>query len=350
MQRSRRYRRWGGDPHTGTAGLIVALCVALISPALAQRKPPAKPAPIYAPVNEEVELKSVRRGEKARFEFTIRNKGSAPLTIDVVPTCNCTVPSYDRVIQPGKTGKVVAELATLDLSGYVTKTLLITTNDPKRPRAGLYMIATIASMVEVLPTDRVVMRLGDEQNASQELTLRLQPGETAEITGVRSNMRFLQATLKPMDAPPGTGREYRLILTVLPSAPLGRSQARVTLTTTSPVESEIRVAVTCEKGIVATPASLYLGLIGSKLKEPIERQISLVKHGSTFDVRNVTCDDPGVRVSYTTIRRGEHYRVHVRYSGGWSPGWVQRRIFVETDDPRQPRIVIPLTARVSDRP
>lgn len=350
MKRSGDWRR---AVHSCSAAKLVALLVLAVGlghPANAQRKPAPKLVPVYAPVKEEVEIKPVRRGEKARFEFAIRNTGAAPLSIDVKPNCSCTVPTYDRVIQPKQTGKIVAELNTLDLNGYVTKTLLITTNDPKRPKAGLYMITTVVSMAEILPADRVTLRVGDDGTATQELTIRLQPGETAEITSARSNMRFIVPRLEAQETPQGAGRVYRLTLEAQPFTPFGRSQARVTLATTSQVESEIRIAVACEKGIVSMPQSLYLGVVGTKLKEPMERTIALSKHGAPFDVRKVTCDDPAVRVSYSTIRRGEYYRISVRYAGGWSPGWVQRRIVVETDDARQPQIVIPLTARVSDNP
>jgi hypothetical protein len=335
------------------------LALVLVAPAaIAQTrtKPAVRALPVYAPVKDEVEIKQVRRGTKARFEFTIRNTGKAPLQIAVKPNCSCTVPNYDRVIAPGASGKVVAELDTLDLSGYVTKTLLVTTNDPKHPRAGLYMIVTVSSMVTVEPSDRVVMRLPDTGPMVQELTLKMQEGETARITGARSNNRLVQARLEPVEEgqeAKGEGQEartYRLTLTAIAETPPGRHQARITLPTTSPVEPEIRIHVTCEKGIVATPVSLYLGALPVKLKEPIERSIILVRHGGRFAVKAVTCDDPAVRVAYTTVRAGEYYKVSVRYAGGWPTGWVQRRIVVETDDSRQPQIIVPLTARVGDQP
>ncbi len=342
--------------YTSRLAAVAARCGALAllllpTAAPAQRKPTAGPVPIYAPVKDEIELGRVRRGQIARFEWSIRNKGRAPLRIQVKATCNCTVPMYDRVIAPGKTGKVAAELTTLDLSGYTTKTLLITTNDPKRPKAGLYMTLTVVSMVEVLPSDRVVMRVGDGSESKQELTLRLAKGETAEITAARSNLRYIQPKLEPIETGAGSDqRAYRLTLTAAPDMPNGRHHARITLATTSSAEPEVRIFVTCEKGIVTTPERLYLGTLPVGKAGAVERPVQVTSHGRGFGIRSVTCEDPNVRVSYSTIRTGEYYRVTVRYLGGWSAGWVQRQIVIETDDPVQPRIVVPLSARVGAGP
>ncbi len=335
---------------------LIALGWALIAvtagcAASAQRKPQTRPVPVYAPVNEEVELGEVRRGQVARFEWTIRNKGRAPLEIGVKANCNCTVPKYDRVIAPGKTGSVTAELTTLDLSGYTTKTLLITTNDPRRPKAGLYMVLTVVSMVQVLPSERVVMRVGDGEASKHELTLRMARGEEAEITAARSNVRFVQPELEPIENADVTGqRSYRLTLTASPDMPYGRLQARITLATTSSAEPEVRIHVTCEKGIVATPQNLYLGALPTGKAGALERPIQISSHSRKFGIRSVACDDPNVKVSYSTIRTGEYYRVNVRYLGGWPAGWVQRQIVIETDDSAQPRIVVPLTARIESGP
>ena len=336
---------------TGRAVLGALIVLLLPVTVHAQRKPPLRPVPVYAPIKEELELGEVRRGQIARFEWSIRNKGKAPLRISVVPNCNCTVPAYDRVIEPGKTGKVTAELTTLDLSGYTTKTLLITTNDPKRPKAGLYMILNVVSMVEVLPSDRVVMRVGEGTESKQELTLRLARGEEAQITAARSNVRFVLPKLDLVEPGDGTKpRSYRLTLSAAPDMPNGRLKARITLTTTSSVEPEVRIFVTCDKGIVTTPQSLYLGTLPMGKAGALERPIQVSSRSRRFKLESVTCSDPNVRVSYSTIRNGEHYTVTVRYLGGWTAGWIRRQIVIETDDQAQPRIVVPLTARVGTGP
>jgi len=346
--------RMGRMGRMGLMGFMVGALFCLQSSAFSLQSSALrlqKPVAVYAPVKDEVEVKEVRRGQTARFEFTIRNQGTAPLRIEVKPNCNCTVPGYDRVIAPKKLGKVTAELSTLDLSGYTTKTLLVTTNDPKRPKAGLYMITTVVSMVEVTPSERIVMRMTEDGPTAQELTLKLRKGETAEITAARTNMRVISPKLEPIEmADPKYARAYKLTLTALPITPYGRTQARITLATTSEAEPEVRLHVICERGIVAMPSNVHLGVVPPKPPKPIERKVTLSKHGVPFYVRSVTCDDPTVKLSYSTVRAGSNYRISVRWLGGWEPGWVQRRIVVETNDAHQPQVVIPLMARVVPKP
>ena len=49
---------------------------------------------------------------------------------------------------------------------------------------------------------------------------------------------------------------------------------------------------------------------------------------------------------------GEHarlqeYLVHLRYLGGWKAGMNNRTVTIQTDDPKQPKIEVPVQASVS---
>lgn len=311
-------------------------------------KPPAAPTgPRYAPVRQEVDAGKVRRGATARFEFIIRNPGTQTLRLEVKPNCNCTVPTYDREIAPGAQGKVVAELHTIDLSGYTTKTLSVKTNDPKRPSAGLYLIATVVSMAEVIPSESFVFPLRDEGPTVRDVTIRLQKGETAEITGAVSTVPGVKAALEQMPESDGR-RAYRLALTALETMPLGAINARITLKTTSVAEPEIRIKIRCEKGIIATPPSVYLGVIPPKPPEPLARIVMLSRHSGPFRVLRISSSDQNIRAEFVKVQGAGAYRITVRYSSGWQPGWVQQLLTVETDNTRQPRLLIPVLARVTD--
>lgn len=301
-------------------------------------------APRYAPVREEVDLGEIARGKKARFEFRIRNTGKAPLSIELRPNCSCTVPTYDKVIAPGAVGRVVADLTTTGLKGYVTKTLSVKTNDPRRPTAGLYMIATIISVVDIEPSENFVMPLGDVGETVKRLTVRFRKGEAAEILDAVSTLPALNAVLEPLQAIDGR-KAYKLTLTAAPTMPVGAYQARVTLRTSSATEPEIHLNIRCEKGIVATPPSIYLGVIAPKPAKPLVRMVTLKRHVGAVRVLKVTCSDPNLKVA-TRKLTDQSWRLTVTYVSGWTEGWVQRSIVVETDDTRQPRITIPVIARL----
>jgi hypothetical protein len=62
----------------------------------------------------------------------------------------------------------------------------------------------------------------------------------------------------------------------------------------------------------------------------------------------VSSSDPNIRVEWAKLEGAEAYRLKVRYASGWAPGWVQQLLTVETDNARQPRLLIPVMARVTD--
>jgi hypothetical protein len=72
----------------------------------------------------------------------------------------------------------------------------------------------------------------------------------------------------------------------------------------------------------------------------------LTKSDGAFRVEKVESDDPNLKVEQEAVREGAEYRLTLRYGGGWSPGTVRSKITVNTSDPRQPRIEIPVVASV----
>ena len=73
-------------------------------------------------------------GSKVSHEFIFENTGTADLEIiQVVPGCGCSATDFDKIIAPGKKGKVAI---TVDLeSGWggdvIDISTLVETNDPK---------------------------------------------------------------------------------------------------------------------------------------------------------------------------------------------------------------------------
>jgi hypothetical protein len=88
-----------------------------------------------------------RPGEPLTHEFTLRNKGDAPLLIEDIRTgCSCTVAAYDRTIAPGRQGRVrltvdvYREWAGRDL----LRTVWLKTNDPEAAQVSLVVRGRVA--------------------------------------------------------------------------------------------------------------------------------------------------------------------------------------------------------------
>src|ERR1051325_2783523 len=81
------------------------------------------PKPTLVFERTEVDAGDVWRGEKPHFVFPVKKPGDAPLELFAKPNCGCTVASFDKLIQPGGTGKIEADLNTASFRGKITKTI-----------------------------------------------------------------------------------------------------------------------------------------------------------------------------------------------------------------------------------
>ena len=90
------------------------------------------------------DLGVVTKGERLELEFEIANTGDEELELNVRPACGCTVVRFDERIAPGATGTIAAAIDTSRLKkGVISKSILITSNDPEEPTRRLVVRAKI---------------------------------------------------------------------------------------------------------------------------------------------------------------------------------------------------------------
>jgi len=121
---------------------------------------------------------TVPRGEKLEAEFVIKNTGTSDLQLlSVQPGCGCTVADFDKVIKPGKSGKVRAHVDTTNFSGPISKSVTVQTNDPNTPTSQLTIHALVKPFVEAFPGGFV--RFNTIQGDAQTQTIKLYTEEDA---------------------------------------------------------------------------------------------------------------------------------------------------------------------------
>lgn len=87
----------------------------------------------------------VNAGDKVNYTFNFANKGTSTLTIkDIRTSCGCTAAllSEDN-LAPGKEGTLKVELDTKNRSGKMSRTITISSNDPKDPTKVLTIYADV---------------------------------------------------------------------------------------------------------------------------------------------------------------------------------------------------------------
>src|SRR6266566_6965571 len=104
----------------------------------------ADKAPRLTIVEPVKDYGTVSKGEKLTWAFAIKNTGTSDLQIIAArPACGCTVAEFDKVVKPGETGKVTAQVDTTAFSGPIAKTVTLETNDPSSPSSTLTIHAVV---------------------------------------------------------------------------------------------------------------------------------------------------------------------------------------------------------------
>jgi len=99
---------------------------------------------IYFPETQH-DFGKVNEGDMVEYTFSFANKGSSVLTIkDIKTSCGCTAAlvSQDN-INPGQEGTLKVELNTKNRSGKMSRTVTISSNDPKDPSKILTIYADV---------------------------------------------------------------------------------------------------------------------------------------------------------------------------------------------------------------
>jgi len=92
----------------------------------------------------EIDYGQIKQGDEGTRLFKFTNIGNAPLVItNAQGSCGCTVPSYSQApIAPNSSSEISVRYDTNRIGAF-TKTVTLTTNDPKHPTVVLTIRGTV---------------------------------------------------------------------------------------------------------------------------------------------------------------------------------------------------------------
>ncbi len=289
----------------------------------------------------EYDFGEINQGAVVKHTFIIKNEGDAPLEIAARPSCGCVTPYYDKVIEPGKEGKIEAELRSAGFRGAQVKTIQVTSNDPDSPNLTLRLTANIRVAIEVRPSEQIPVVLKSDAPTVQEVEIVSNTDEPLVVQDVRVNVPFATAKAEKIDE-----KRTKVIITINPDAPAGRNTILATARTNSTVQPQVNIALNYEKGIVVTPTTVFFGAINSATPLPIERVVTVSRADKGFQIKKFEVDDPNIEVKHEATEDGKQHRFILRYKGGWQPGSVRKNLIIETDDVQQPTLRVSIMANV----
>jgi len=108
------------------------------------------------------DFQKVQPTEKPQHDFVFTNTGDSVLEIrDVRPACGCTTAGgWDRLVQPGKTGKIPIQFNPVNFSGPVRKGATVVCNDPAQGSIYLQFQATVWRPIDLQPQHLYFLPVG----------------------------------------------------------------------------------------------------------------------------------------------------------------------------------------------
>lgn len=327
-------------------------------PAAAKVETPAAPAtaaPKIVPVEAVKDVGKVAKGEKVKVDFGIRNEGPVELLIsNVHPTCGCTVASFDAKIAPGATGKIHAEIDTVDFSGPIAKTITVLSNDPVNPRVTLTIKARVEPQIYSFPGYARYVYVQNQAPATVKQWLWTDNFPNFKVLAVTSPYKFIHATFRLATAEeqraeaPSTN-QWIVETTIQPDAEVGALRDFLVVQTNHPQQKSLRLAIT---GFVRPLLSVtpFVADFGALDLTAASQNLSLVLVNfgeAAIEIRSVTASVPGVEATVKPIDAGRRWEVKLTLTGKMPKGRIDAQIKIETTSPLQPTLQVPLRGTVS---
>jgi hypothetical protein len=323
---------------------------ALLFPALALGGSAGQP--LMALPETTFDFGDVYHQDKYVHAFVVQNQGGADLEIKAVnPTCGCTTVKFDRVIAPGKTGRIELSIDGAKVHGQFNKFASVESNDSERPHTVIRLVGREIPYVRVEPDGTVFLQGRYGEPVEQDVAISSNEKDLAfKVLGVTSNIDDKITYAIENGSAPG---RYVLKLCKNPKLPALSTYGAVQVRTNStrmPVAT-VQVHVMTRAAISLSPTVLDYGDVAfasaAGEQKPVTGEITVKRADGTFQIREVTVTNPNYRATVDAVTPGQQYRVHVTFTPPVRTQGKQTEageLVIHTDDPREPAMRVRLVA------
>ena len=318
-------------------------------------EPTANPFPVIEFKENSFDVGKTWEGDKASHVFSFKNTGSADLLIKKVKTsCGCTAAVLSsKEIKPGQTGEIKATFNTRRYHGKQSKTIYVSSNDPKHSTVQLKLQTTVKSVGTFKPRNIQFGEVtrGEKISRIIELTPEIEPIKITELIVSPDvfTARILEDEKVNTDkkSEKNALRPIRIEVSVSPEAPIGRHNGNLTVKTDHPRISSLSAHIYLRvKGpITFSPRMLFFDENAQKARAIKKVRITKIK-GDDLKIIEVTSTSPQFQAETVIIKEGKEFDVEIRMAPDVEPGRYQEEIVIRTNDPDQKEIKIPVRSNI----
>lgn len=285
----------------------------------------------------------MKQGETAKHNFIFTNAGSAVLEItEVKPGCGCTTAgTWDKRVEPGKTGVIPLQFNSSGFGGKISKSAVVTSNDPKQPTTILHISGDVWRPIDVSPS-MAMFQVEEDSPTNQTRVVKISSNldEPVQLSEPVYPTNFFRAELKEVKA----GKEFELSITVLPPLTGSTASASISMKTSSTNAPLVSVTAyaTVQKPIMFNPQQLVLQ--PAPLKSTNIQAVTVYARGNNrIRVTEASTGVPGVQVTVKEPITNRMFTVQASFPAGFTlPAGEKPALTIKTDHPKHPVITIPI--------
>jgi hypothetical protein len=291
----------------------------------------------------------VKTTDTLRHDFIVTNTGNALLEItEVRPTCGCTMAgTWDRQIQPGKTGRIPIQFSPAKFNGPVSKGIAVACNDPAQTNHTLQITATVWRPIDVQPATAYFTPVeGEATNEVRIIRIVSNLDEALTLDAPQSTNGAISVELKTVQP----GKEFELHVRYAASHSNAIPNSFITMKTSStnmpvisvPVYATLRPALLTLPNRILLPAgSIMPGFRGAA---------TTIRNNGTTPVKlsDPSVNAEGVTVQMTETQPGKLFSLSLNFPTNFQAQAGQElELTVKTSHPNYPIIKVPITAVAS---
>jgi hypothetical protein len=291
------------------------------------------------------------QGEEMSMTFQVTNQGGAPLQFSIVPDCSCFTLKFDPVVKPGGVNLVQVFINTRDFPGPLSKGLYFYSNDPDKSALRIDVTGHVTPVYRFLRSSAEKVILTPREGATTTLYLVYPSDRPFQVLGVEAAGAPVKVAWKPwegvladpeFDEAARSRVGYEITLSIPPRREPGRYPVSLQVRTSDPDFSQLAESLVVQTGIVASPSSVFMGRL---TESPAGAWVEVSRPGRAFKITKVTSDTSLVSGEAEPQEDGT-WRLRIRYLGKGPSGRLSAVLTLQTDDPDQPQVLVPVSGTV----
>jgi hypothetical protein len=331
------------------------LLVLLADVAALQQSPAAADGSKAVALEAVYDFGAIDQGATVSHSFTIRNDGTAPLTVARIDLSQPGMKSrFGRTIPPGAEGRITIQWDVTRMSGDVMADAVVHFENPGQPRLTLTIKGTITPPIEIRPAPAVFFSVYRDETAEQAITIVNNEERPLRIGAIRPEGEHFLAELATIEA----GRVYEIRVKVPRGLPPGRYMETLLVDTDHPRRQQLRIGVNVfvKNDLHATPEFVDFDHISAEqlrradLAKLLGQTVTLRKRQGQFRITGISTDVRGLRIERSPApveSSAAAFRIDVGVEpGAIQPGSLEGSIRISTDDKEFPELRIPVRGMV----